>query len=70
MKPQIQKIQHISKRLADIQRVFNGEMDALNVELMELLRKEGEHEHRKHHGSDSKSVGGERRSCVDSGVPD
>ena len=34
------KIRHIMKRLADITRVFNGEVDALNVEVNELMKEE------------------------------
>ncbi len=34
------KIRHIMKRIIDITRVFNGEIDALSVELDELTKEE------------------------------
>ena len=39
-KARVEKIRHIMKRVADISRVFNGEIDALNVELEEELMSE------------------------------
>jgi len=39
-KARVDKIRHIMQRLADITRVFNGEVDALNVELEELTKEE------------------------------
>ena len=34
------KIRHIMKRIAEATRLFNSEVDALNVELSELLTEE------------------------------
>ena len=34
------RILHIMKRLADITRVFNGEVDALQIELNELQKED------------------------------
>jgi len=40
MGERVNKIRHIMKRLTDVTRVFNGEIDALSVELDELLKEE------------------------------
>ena len=39
------KIRHIMKRLTDVTRVFNGEVDALSVEIDELLKEEVQNGH-------------------------
>lgn len=51
---QANKIRHIMKRMADITTVFNGEIDALNVEIDEILKpKEEKHGLPSNSGSNS-----------------
>lgn len=65
----LNKIRHIMKRLTDIVRVFNGEIDALEVELTELLTEEQNHGctdvNVKSDGMDTNSTGSGRSLRLD-----